>query len=82
MRINRLYTVVFFVIIFTPIYFKSQCSNLQVSSSENFNLLTETIYLESFTWQQGKGVNGNDIEFEAEYPKDFRVLITQLRKNV
>jgi len=38
---------------------------LQVSSSENFNLLTETIYLESFTGQQGKGVNGNDTDLSG-----------------
>lgn len=29
-----------------------------------------------------KNLEGNDVQFEAEYPKDFRVLVTQLRKNV
>ena len=38
--------------------YHSQCSNLSVNAGTNANLITETLYEESFTGQNGKGAIG------------------------
>ena len=38
----------------------SQCSNLSVNAGTNANVITETLYEESFTGQNGKGAIGTN----------------------
>ena len=60
MKLIRLIILILFIN--TSYYYHSQCSNLSVNSGTNTNLITESIYDETFSGQNGKGAIGNSID--------------------
>ena len=65
MRIKGLYIFFYFLTLFFSNRLQSQCSNLEVNSGNAANLITETIYYEPFTAQEGKGAIGNTTDLSG-----------------
>ena len=51
-----------FIFLFSGHYYYSQCSNLSVAAGTNANLVTETLYEETFSGQINKGAYGSTID--------------------
>ena len=56
----KLIRFIILILLFTHISYltHSQCSNLSVNAGTNANLVTETLYEETFAGQNGKGAIG------------------------
>ena len=65
MKIKGLYIFFYFLTLFFSNSLQSQCSNLEVNSGDAANLITETIYYEPFTAQEGKGAIGNTTDLSG-----------------
>ena len=60
MKFKKLFTIIILFIVGHNYY--SQCTNLSVAAGTNANLVTETLYEETFSGQNEKGAFGSSID--------------------